>query len=106
MNDPELDRLLRTWQAPAPPAEDFRRAVWQRLAHAEITAPRWQRWLVALLRPRFAAAGFAAALIAGTAAGLLHAPSHTPAVADSTSAYIQSINPLDPMHLRHAPAAP
>src|SRR5262245_13181056 len=73
MNDPDLDRLLRAWRAPDVPADSFRRGVWERIAQADASVPAWVRWLDAFLRPRVALAGFAAALIAGTAGGLVHA---------------------------------
>lgn len=109
MNDPELDSLLRRWSAPPVPADEFRRSVWQRIAHGEAkAAPRALRWLDALLRPRAALAGFAVALITGAAGGVAHAAikqKNAPAgVADSTAAYVQSINPLDPAHLAHSSA--
>lgn len=106
MNDSDLDRQLRTWTAPQVPADSFRRGVWQRIAQHEASAPRWLRWLDALLRPRVAIAGFAIVLAAGAGGGLLHAShqlkSITLASADATGAYVQSINPLDPVHLAHA----
>jgi hypothetical protein len=107
MNDSDLDRLLRTWTAPEVPADAFRRGVWQRIEHLESAAPPlWQRWLDALLRPRIAVAGFSAFVLAGTAAGMLHASvrikSATFAASDAAAAYVQSINPLDPVHLTHA----
>jgi len=107
MNDPKLDNLLRTWSAPPVPADEFRRNVWQRIAHGETAmAPRGLRWLDALLRPRMAVAGFAAALIIGAAGGVSHAAikqrGAAITMADSTAAYVQSINPLDPAHLRHS----
>jgi hypothetical protein len=106
MNDPDLDRLLRTWSTPNVPADEFRRQVWQRIAHGDAAPSRASRWLDALLRPRVAFAGFAAALVIGTAGGVSHASIKQRVapvtVADSTAAYVQSINPLDPVHLRHA----
>jgi hypothetical protein len=107
MNDPDLDRLLRTWTAPEVPADSFRRGVWQRIEHLETAAPSlWQRWLDALLRPRIAVAGFAAVVIAGTAAGSLHASARLQhasfTASDAAAAYVQSINPLEPAHLTHA----
>ncbi len=107
MNDSELDRLLRTWTAPEVPVDSFRRGVWQRIGNLDAkTPPLWQRWLDALLRPRIAAAGFAAVVLAGTAAGSLHAAAQLKhasfAATDAAAAYVQSINPLDPAHLTHA----
>jgi hypothetical protein len=106
MTDPELDTLLKKWSAPAPPADEFRRSVWQRIAHGEAAVPRGLRWLEGLLQPRAALAGFAAALIIGTAGGVAHAAfkqkSVPVTIADSTEAYVQSINPLDPAHLPHS----
>ena len=105
MNDPDLDRLLHAWRAPDVPADSFRRSVWQRIADSEAAAPRWLRWLDPLLRPRMALTGIAAALFVGTAGGIAHAAltqkAGPPNAADSTAAYMQSINPLDPVHLRN-----
>lgn len=105
MNDSDLDRLLRTWSAPEVPPDDFRRGVWQRIAaHSE--APGWLRWLDPLLRPRLALTSIAVALIAGAAAGSAHAALKIKAApvasADSAAVYVESINPLDPGHPRHA----
>ena len=102
MNDHDLDRLLRLWNDPDVPEDGFPRLVWQRIAHGTAAVPRGSGWLDGLLRPRFALTGFAAALIIGTAGGMVHAvfKQNGVAMADGTAAYVQSINPLDPMHLQ------
>lgn len=109
MNDPDLDRLLRTWSAPPAPADEFRRGVWQRIAHGAAAAPRWQRWLETLFHPRTALAGLAAALVLGAAGGAAHGAltiRSQPVASAGAEDYVQSINPLNPAHLHHDGTVP
>jgi hypothetical protein len=103
MNDSELDRLLHSWKAPETPADSFRKGVWSRISRIDEARPVWSRWINSLLRPRVALAGVVASLLIGTGGGVAHAISkqkgEADTLAETTAAYVQSINPLDPMHL-------
>ena len=108
MNDPDLDSLLRKWSAPEDVPAGFQRGVWQRIEAASAVRPFWSRWMEALWRPRPAAAAVCIALLTGAAGGFAHAemkraPETPP---DPGSAYVQSINPFDRVHLNGHPHQP
>ena len=103
MNNPDLDKLLRTWNVSGETPASFQREVWQRIEAEEAVRPAWTRWLEMFLRPRIAAATAAVAILAGSAGGLFHAEkSRAHATPDAGLAYAQSINPFDPVHLTRA----
>ncbi|WP_395715752.1 hypothetical protein [Prosthecobacter sp.] len=96
-DDPDpLDDLLSQWQVQVETPPDFRREVWRKVA-AETREPSWiERVAWWLLRPKREALILAAVIILAIAWGLTHPPEEI----SPHDAYVMSISPFDPNHLR------
>jgi hypothetical protein len=100
-DDPQLHRVLRTWQVTPPIASDFNASVWRRVAGEEDRSwgGLWTRlgdWLlVQLPRPAGASALLCAAAAIGLATASVQA-SHARAQyrAEHARQYLNSIDPL------------
>lgn len=100
-DDLQLRRVLATWTVSPPPAPDFKKNVWQRIAVEEERASRTlgmrlRDWfLLELPRPAYAAALLVVAALLGTvAAGVRAEHMRSQHRLESARQYLASINPI------------
>lgn len=91
-----LHELLTSWQEQAETPPDFRREVWRRIA-AEAHDPGWvERLAWWLLRPKREGVVLALVIVLAVVWGITHPPEEI----NPHDAYVMSISPFDPSHLR------
>ncbi len=89
-----LDSLLAQWQTQVESPPDSRKEVWRRIA-VENCEPGWMERLASrILRPKYEAFAFAAAILSAFAWGMAHPPEPL----NPRDAYVLSISPFDPSH--------
>ena len=99
--DPQLRRVLAAWTVSPPPAPDFKKNVWQRIAVEEERAARTfgrrlRDWfLLELPKPAYATALLVVTALVGTAAAGVQAEhARNQHRLESARQYLASINPI------------